>query len=120
MQVWAFLVLHMVKNLSAMQETRVQSLGQEYPLEKGMLPTLVFFPGEFHGQRRLEGYSPLDHKESDTAEQLTHIHIHIKGLRPTKSHSGQTDESLSLYMISLYKLREVAVFSKITYYKIQF
>ena len=26
----------MVKNLPAMQETRVQSLGQENPLEKGM------------------------------------------------------------------------------------
>ena len=26
----------MVKNLSAMQETWVQSLGQEHPLEKGM------------------------------------------------------------------------------------
>ena len=26
----------MVKNLPAMQETQVQSLGQEYPLEKGM------------------------------------------------------------------------------------
>ena len=27
--------------------------------------------GEFHGQRRLEGYSPWGHKESDIAEQLT-------------------------------------------------
>ena len=27
----------MVKNLSAMQETQVQSLGQEDPLEKGMV-----------------------------------------------------------------------------------
>ena len=27
----------MVKNLPAMQETRVQSLGQENPLEKGMV-----------------------------------------------------------------------------------
>ena len=26
----------MVENLSAMQETRFQSLGQEYPLEEGM------------------------------------------------------------------------------------
>ena len=34
--VWrAFLVVHVVKNLPAMQETRVQSLGQEDPLEKG-------------------------------------------------------------------------------------
>ena len=32
---WAFLVAQMVKNLSAMQETRVQSLSQEGPWEKG-------------------------------------------------------------------------------------
>ena len=33
---WASLVAQMVKNLSAMQDTWVQSLGQEDPLEKGM------------------------------------------------------------------------------------
>ena len=33
---WASLVAQMVKNLSAMQETWVQSLGWEDPLEKGM------------------------------------------------------------------------------------
>ena len=33
---WAFLVSWMVKNLPAMQGTRVQSLGQEDPLEEGM------------------------------------------------------------------------------------
>ena len=32
----ACLVAQMVKNLSAMQETEAQSLGQENPLEKGM------------------------------------------------------------------------------------
>ena len=32
---WAFLVAQMVKNLPAMQETCVLSLGQEDPLEKG-------------------------------------------------------------------------------------
>ena len=32
----SFLVPQMVKNLPAMQETRVRSLGQEDPLEKGM------------------------------------------------------------------------------------
>ena len=47
------LVALMVKNLSAMQETWVQSLGQEDPLEKGMQTTPVFLPGEFHGERRL-------------------------------------------------------------------
>ena len=33
---WASLVVQMVKNLPAMQETWVQSLGGEDPLEKGM------------------------------------------------------------------------------------
>ena len=31
-------------------------------------PPLVFFPGEFHGQRSLVGYSPQGRKESDTTE----------------------------------------------------
>ena len=35
-QTWASLVPQMVKNLPAMQETQVPSLGQEDPLEKGM------------------------------------------------------------------------------------
>ena len=35
------------------------------------LPTPVFLPGEFHGQRSLAGYSPWDCKEVDTTQQLT-------------------------------------------------
>ena len=54
-----------------MQETRVPSLGQEDPLEKGMPTTPVFLPGEFHGQRSLAGFSPRGCKESDMNEQLT-------------------------------------------------
>ena len=34
--IWAFLMTLMVKNLPAMQETWLLSLGQEDPLEKGM------------------------------------------------------------------------------------
>ena len=33
---WASLMAQLVKNQPAMQETWVQSLGQEHPLEKGM------------------------------------------------------------------------------------
>jgi len=33
---WASLVAQTIKNLHAKQETRVRSLGQEDPLEKGM------------------------------------------------------------------------------------
>ena len=51
--IWVSLVAQMVKNLSAMQDTWVQSLGWENPLKKGMQPTPVFLPGEFHGQRNL-------------------------------------------------------------------
>ena len=36
LQIMDFPVAQMVKNLPAMQETRVWSLGQEDPLEKGM------------------------------------------------------------------------------------
>ena len=46
-----------------MQETKVQSLGQEDPLEK-----LVFLPGESPGQRSVAGYSPWGCRESDTTE----------------------------------------------------
>ena len=62
------LVAQMVKNVPAMQETQVQSLGREDPLEKEWLLTLVFLPGESHGQRKLVDYSPQGCKESDTTE----------------------------------------------------
>ena len=60
-----------VKNLPAMQETWVRSLGQEDPLEKGMATYSRFLSGEFHGQRNLTGYSPWGRKESDGTEGLT-------------------------------------------------
>ena len=47
-----------VKNLPEMQETWLQFVGQEDPLEKGIQPTPVLLPGESHGQRSLTGYSP--------------------------------------------------------------
>ena len=72
---WAFLV----KNLPAMRETCVRSLGWEDPLEKGtavFLPTPELLPGEFHGQRAefhgqrsLAVYSTCGCKELDTTEQ---------------------------------------------------
>ena len=54
----------MVKNLLAVWDTQVQSLGQEDPLEKGWQPTPVFLPE-----------NPMDRgawqvAELDTAEQL--------------------------------------------------
>ena len=47
----------MAKNLPAVQEIWVLSLGQEDPLEREWLPTSVFLPSEFCGQRGQVGYS---------------------------------------------------------------
>ena len=46
------------------------------PWRREWQPTLVFLPGEFHGQRSLMGYSPWSHKELNTTEQLTHTHMY--------------------------------------------
>ena len=54
---WASLVSQMVKNLPAMQETQVGSLGQGDPLRREWHPTPVLLPGQSHGQRSLAGYS---------------------------------------------------------------
>ena len=54
------LVAQMVKYLPATQETQVQSLGGEDPLEKGMAIHSVRLPGEFREQRSLLGYSLWD------------------------------------------------------------
>ena len=51
-----------------MQEMGVRSLGQEDALKEGMAPTLVFLPGESHGQMILAGYSPWGCKELDMTE----------------------------------------------------
>ena len=42
--------------------------GRRSPGERNGLPTPVFLPEEFHGQRSLVGYSPWGHKEYDTTE----------------------------------------------------
>ena len=52
------LVIQMVKNPREMYETWVQSLVGKISQRREYQPTPVFLPGEFHGQRSLEGYSP--------------------------------------------------------------
>ena len=43
------------------------------PWRKKWKPTPLFFPGKSHGQRRLVGYSPGQHKESERTEHMVHI-----------------------------------------------
>ena len=56
-----------------MQETQVQSLGQEDPMSEKWQATPASLPKISHGQRSLAGYSLWGHKEPDTAK---HVHAH--------------------------------------------
>ena len=58
----------MVKNLPAMQEIQVQSLGQAYRLEEEMATHSSISAGKSHGQRNPAGYSPWGGKESDATK----------------------------------------------------
>ena len=99
-----------VKNLRAIWETQVRSLGQEEPLEKEWWlrrlsiclqcrrpgfdlwvgnfpwrrkwqPTPVLLPGKSHGRRSLVGYSPWGCKELDMTEQLHFISLLLHPLQ---------------------------------------
>ena len=68
---WGAIAFSLVAlNLLEMQETWLQSLDREDPLEKVMATYFSFLPEESHGQRSMVGYSLWGHKESDTTEQL--------------------------------------------------
>ena len=83
----ASLVVQMVKNMPTMQETQVQSLSWEDPLEKGMAPTLVFLPGKSYRQRSLVGYSLWGCKELDRTEQLTFsLFVDVLCLQQLRNH----------------------------------
>ena len=58
------LVAQLVKNLPAMQETWVQSLSQEDPLEKETAThsSILVLGKKSHGQRNFVGYRPWCHK----------------------------------------------------------
>ena len=61
----AVLVPQTVKNLPAMQETQVRSLGREDPLEKGMATHSSIPAQRIPWTGILEGYNPWGHNESD-------------------------------------------------------
>ena len=55
----------MVKNLLAMQETQVGSLGQKMPWRRKWQPSPVLLPGEFHGQATVHGVAKSQTRLSD-------------------------------------------------------
>ena len=58
----------MVKNQAAMQETWVQSLGWEDPLEKGMATHSSVLAWRISWTEEPGGHSPWVRKESDTTD----------------------------------------------------
>ena len=60
----------MVKNLPAMQEAQVHSLGQEDPLEEGMVTHSRILAWEI-----TQTEEPWGHKDSNTTEAVKHTHM---------------------------------------------
>ena len=66
--VWSFLVAQIVKNLPAMQETRVHPLVGKIPWRRQWQSSPIFLLEKSYGQRNLAGYYPKGCKESGTTE----------------------------------------------------
>ena len=61
----------MVKNPPAMGETWVEMI----PWRREWIPTPVFWPREFHGQKSLAGYSPWGRKDRARLSMGTHYSL---------------------------------------------
>ena len=59
-------------------------LSQEEPLEKEIVPTLVFLPGDSIDRGAWRATVPADAKESDMTEQLNQQQQHISSLKKGK------------------------------------
>ena len=70
---WVFSGGSAVKNLSSRQETWIQSLGWEDPLEKEVATRSSILAWEIPRTEEPGSYSSWRLKESDMIEQLTHF-----------------------------------------------
>ena len=74
-------------------------------------PTLVFLPGESHGQRSQVGCGPRSPKESDTTEPLSRLSLARKPallLANLACHS-RAPRLLALYKVGLSQLGQVSI-----------
>ena len=67
--------------------TKTEQLTNKF-LELEMVTHSSILPWKSHGQRSLAGYSPWDHKESDTTERLSMHAIYIKAQMVPEAASG--------------------------------
>ena len=71
-----YMMVQTAKSLLAMQETQVDPWVGKIPWWREGQPTLVFLPGEAHGQRSLVDYNQWGCKGSDTTERLA-LSLHV-------------------------------------------
>ena len=97
----ASLVTQLVKNLPAIQETWVQSLGQEDPLENEMAIHSSILPWRIPWTRSLVSYSPWGHRELDMTKRLTLTFKKKNPTWPQFFHVENGYNIASIYLISL-------------------
>ena len=68
---WSFPGISGSKESDAMQKTKFNPWVRKILWRRESLPTLLFLPREFHGQRSLPGHSPWGLKELYRTERLT-------------------------------------------------
>ena len=99
---WSSFVAQMVKNLPAIRETWVRSLGREDPLEKGK-----YYPLQYSGLKNSNDYSPWGRKELDTTERLS---LKFKLSPQTKFSAKLRAFSKSIFSIFKFLLSEMSIF----------
>ena len=77
----------MEKNLPELQETQVQSLDQENPLEKEMATHSSILAWRIPWTEGPDGLRPVGLQELDTTEQHTHTHTHTHTFHPHTAES---------------------------------
>ena len=90
----------MVKNLPAMQETRVQSLGWEDSLRKEMATHSSILAWEFLWTEELVGYSPCDCRVRHNLANSIHTHTQTH----THTHTHTQIVSYSELIVFTYKV----------------
>ena len=95
----------MVKNLPAMQETRVGSLCWEDPLEKGMATHSSILAWRIPWtERSLAGYIPRGHRESDKTEQLSLTQRFVEFFKNETNGPAFDLEAHTFHLCGLYEL----------------
>ena len=105
---WGFLGGSAIKNLLQLRSRRrcwFSPWFGKIPWKRKWLPTPIFLPREFHGQRSLASYSPWGCKELDTTGWLTHTHKHAHTHTHTqkKKYSKFLIPGAGIYSVTLYK-----------------